>query len=176
MKFLISLVLSLLLCSAAHAQIYKTTDENGRVIFTDTPSDKAESVELRETNVAPSISGHSEGDAGALPKRPAIKAAQSAYELFITSPAPNTHLTPGDRSLTVSFEASRALKPGLRYQVLSNGEPLGRSGTETSITVNEIHRGEHQISVIVFDQNQAVLAESPPVTVFVQRAKVKQPN
>jgi hypothetical protein len=168
MKLLLSLTLCLCLASVAQAQIYKTTDENGKVIYTDTPSDKAETVDLRETNVAPSSKPISLPAPGAKPDA----RAEPPYRLFINSPAPETHLNPGDRNLNVSFEASRALAPGLRYQVLSNGEPVGASSTTTSISIPEISRGEHQIHVIVYDQNQRVLAESAPVTVYVHRAKV----
>lgn len=172
MKLLLSLTLSLALCTLAQAQIYKTTDENGKVIFTDTPTDKAEAVELRETNVAPG------SERIKLPAKGAPKDSPELppYQLYINSPAPETHLNPGDRNLTVSFEVNRKLEPGLRFQLLSNGEPIGSSSTGNSITVPEIYRGEHQISVIVYDQDQRVLAESSPVTVYVHRAQVPRPT
>ena len=51
-----ALLLSLLLISlAATAQIYKTTDEQGNVVFTDQPPEgvEREEVELQRTNTAP---------------------------------------------------------------------------------------------------------------------------
>lgn len=172
MKIFVSLLLSLFLCGAAQAQIYKTTDENGRVIYTDTPTDKTEQVQLKETNLAPGVNvrNHAETPSDGKPKG----MDKLPYELYITSPAPETHLNPGDRNLTVSFQVNRALEDGLRYQVLSNGEPAGSSSTEASITIPEIYRGEHQISVIIYDEYQEVLAESEPVTVYVHRAKAPQ--
>ena len=48
------LLLPLLLClsGAAFAQVYKSTDSEGNVTFSDTPSDGSEAVQVEEANVA----------------------------------------------------------------------------------------------------------------------------
>ncbi|UTA48478.1 DUF4124 domain-containing protein [Simiduia sp. 21SJ11W-1] len=171
MRLIACLLLSLSMCASAGAEVYKTTDEKGRVIYTDTPTDKTEKVELKETNVTPGFD--MSGESGNLhPKRRPKRDQAPAIELYIVSPAPETHLNPGDRDLTVSFETNRPLEQGMRYQVLSNGTPMGNSSTDTVITIPEIHRGEHQISVIIYNEDQEVLAESEPVPVYVHRARV----
>ena len=48
------LLFPLLLClgGTAFAQVYKSTDSEGNVTFSDTPSDGSEAVQVEETNVA----------------------------------------------------------------------------------------------------------------------------
>jgi len=50
MKFKLILVLTILLPCLAYSEIYKSVDENGRVIFTDKPTLEAEQIEV-DTNI-----------------------------------------------------------------------------------------------------------------------------
>lgn len=160
---LLTLALSLFAMSST-AQIYKTTDENGRIIYTDTPTDKAEQVKLKTTNTAPAVALPDQ------PEQPADNAVESRpYRLHITSPAPGTTLTPGEQSITISFLANQPLQPGLRFQLLDNGNPVGRSTTGNSVTLTEVERGEHNLSVIIYDPDDRILAESAPLPLYVHR-------
>ena len=163
---------ALLLALPVAAQVYKTTDENGKVIYSDRPSNKSEAVELRETNTAPAINTDR-------PEQASDKDATDMampYRVRITGPQSETHLPPGERNLTVSFEANQPLEAGLRFQLLSNGAPIGSSTTGNSITVPEIIRGEHQLTVIIYDQNDRILAESSPLTIYVHRTTAPKPQ
>ncbi|AFV00012.1 DUF4124 domain-containing protein [Simiduia agarivorans] len=163
--------LALLIALPASAQVYKTTDENGRVIYTDRPTERAEEVELRETNRAPAFDTPQRAD------NPTDNQAElPPYRVRITGPQPGTTLTPGERDLVVNFEANRPLTPGLRFQLLSNGSPLGRSTTGNSITVPEIERGEHRLTVIIYDQNDRILAESGAMSIYVHRTVAPKPS
>jgi len=51
MKFKVALVLIILLPCTVYSEIYKSVDENGRVIFTDKPSAKAEQIEVKVNSV-----------------------------------------------------------------------------------------------------------------------------
>lgn len=173
MKHLFAALIGITLCAAlpALAQVYKTTDEEGRVIYSDRPSDSAEQVELKPTNSAPPIDARQrpEPELDDLNKLP-------PYQVRITSPQPGTTLTPGERDLIIGFEANQPLQPGLRFQLLSNGSPLGRSTTGNSITVPEIERGEHSLTVIIYDQNDRVLAESGAMSIYVHRTVAPKPS
>lgn len=167
---LTTVCLAFMLALPAGAQVYKTTDENGRVTYTDRPSDRAEQVELRETNSAPAVNTP---DRSEVPNEATTELAP--YRVYITSPEPGTTLTPGERDLVVSYEANQALAPGLRFQLLSNGQPIGRSTTGNSIAVPEITRGEHALTVIIYDQNDRVLAESGALNIYVHRSIAPKP-
>ncbi|MDN3637402.1 DUF4124 domain-containing protein [Simiduia curdlanivorans] len=166
MKLLIAAAIALSMSAIAMAQVYKTTDENGRTVYTDRPSDDAESVEMREINTAPPIS--------ARPNTRQSKAEKPAldYRVHITSPENETYLTPGERNLTVAFMVNQPLVDGVRAQLLSNGSPVGSSTTGSSITLPEVERGEHQVSVIIYDSEDQILAESAPITVYSHRTTV----
>ena len=169
MKLLATALLALCLSGIAIAQVYKTTDENGRTVYTDRPSDGAENVEIRETNSSPPINMRPTS------KTPDVQNPSMDYRVRITSPANETHLTPGERDLTINFTVNQPLKNGVRAQLLSNGSPVGRSSTDTSITLFEVERGEHNISVIIYDQDDRILAESAPVTIYSHRTTAPKP-
>lgn len=156
----------LVLALPASAQVYKTVDENGRVTYTDRPSDKAEQVEIRDTNVAPPIQARpaltAEADQAAQAKAP-------AYQVRISSPAPDTHLTAEMRDLQVSLQANQPLAPGLHFLLLSNGNPIGGPTRNGNLTITEITRGEHRLVAVIENDQGDWLTESAPVTVYVHR-------
>lgn len=168
LKYCAALLFALGLATSALAQVYKTTDENGRVVFTDTPTKNAETVEIRETNTAPPI-------------KPVIRQnieqkAALNYQVRITGPTTETHLQPGERDLTIRFEANQPLARGLRFQVLSNGNPVAESTTGNSVLLPEIERGEHSFTVAIYDDRGYLLAESDPVVVYVHRTTKPKPK
>lgn len=172
MKIVIATLLALSLASTAFAQVYKTTDENGRTVYTDRPSDKAETVEMRETNTAPPVTVRPFDS----PTKAKSPADSIDYRVRITSPENETHLPPGERNLTIAFTTNQPLAGELRAQALSNGAPVGSSTTGSSVFVPEMERGEHQISIIIFDTNDNILAQSEPITVYVHRSTAPKPT
>jgi hypothetical protein len=64
--------LALLLSSSVWAEIYETTDSEGNKVFTDTPTEQAEVVELPDANIADSVEPRPRPQAEAAPAaRPA---------------------------------------------------------------------------------------------------------
>ncbi|BFM13124.1 hypothetical protein R50072_32770 [Simiduia litorea] len=170
MKLLVAAAIALGMSAIAMAQVYKTTDENGRTVYTDRPSEDAESVEMREINSAPPIKVRPNTNTDESPKQ------VLNYQVHITSPANETYLTPGERNLTVAFAVNQPLKDGVRAQLLSNGNPVGSSTTDSSITLGEVERGEHQVTVIIYNGDDEILAESAPIKIYAHRATAPKPK
>lgn len=164
----------LLLALPAGAQVYKTVDENGRVTYTDRPSEEAEQVDIRDTNVAPPVQARP--DLGREQRERAQQPQALPYEVRLSSPAPDTHLTAEQRDLHVSFAANQALAPGLHFLLLSNGSPIGGPTRDGNLTIPEIGRGEHRLVAVIADDYGDWLAESEPVTIYVHRPIAPPPK
>jgi hypothetical protein len=155
------------------AQIYKSTDQDGNVIFTDTPppdSPATQEVELQRTNTAPpppdlpqasTRSNESKSEAPPVPKA------------TITAPANDTTFPVG---LAGSFSVSAHVDPplgrgeGLRLTV--DGEPRGGPQASGFWDLNNVYRGTHTLIVEVVDADGAVLSSSEPIQVHVMRTSV----
>ena len=61
--------LALLLTNGAWAEIYETTDSEGNKVFTDTPTEQAEVVDLPEANIADSVKPTSRMEVESAPAR-----------------------------------------------------------------------------------------------------------
>lgn len=153
-----------------HAAIYKTTDAAGNVSYSDKPKPNASNVELPPINTTPAYQAPAPE-----PTRPP-QPNQPAYTLQITSPASGTQMLADQSDLEVSIELTPELRPGDLLQVLLDGEYWGSSSTDTPLQVNDIPRGEHQLSVAVINENGSVITTSTPITIINFHPSVNLPN
>lgn len=159
--------LLLSLCCFAVAQVYKTTDENGRVIYTNTPGDKkAEKVDISEPNTMEPVRPRAPLSGGQKPSAD----IPTSYEVTITAPANETHLNPGQWDLTVQVSTTPNLHSSHHIQITDNGAVINSEGT--SAIIANIVRGTHALRAEVLDGTGRVIGSSPVVTVYVHRPTV----
>lgn len=172
LRMLIGVLISLHCVAAAAADIYKTVDKQGRVIYTDKPSgdQPAEKVDLPPVNTLPPESRTNQ-------PRPTINkpAQQQPYDIQIVSPKNNATLTAEQRDLGIAIALDRPLEPNHWLLFFMNGELLEETRSN-SVFIEEITRGSHTIYVEVIDNKGASLGVSETVVVNVMRPIVKRPN
>jgi len=165
----------LLLPLAAQAQIYKTTDEKGNVIYTDRPpadGGASEKVELGTLNTAPPPPAAASPSPRAAPKRDEAV----SYSVTIVAPENETSLPmgPGD------FSVKAVLKPPLAesdlVQLYMDGKPEGEPQRSLSWSLTGVFHGAHDLKVVVVDASGEQLAASGPVRVYVNRPYVSHLN
>lgn len=160
---------------AATAQIYKTTDQNGNVVYTDKPpvtGDSAEKVKLNPINTS------------APPReviRPSTKevseeATAVSYSIDIVSPANETTVPmgPGNFLLSANIEPTPGAGETLQLQV--DGVPWGEPQTSASWALTNVFRGAHDLTVSVLDKKGAPLGTSSPIRVYVMRPSINNKN
>lgn len=168
------LLVALSLPLSSQADIYKTVDENGNVVFTDNPKgQKAQKIELRKTNTQQAIKAPAPPDHS---KKQPVSEQATPYQLSISSPSDGTYILPGQQTVTVSVELTPALAENHRLQATLNGQRFGSPATGNSIDLNNLYRGSHQLGVIVLDNRGEILARSLTVTIYVQRPSIKLPK
>ena len=190
MKISATYAAALLLCSlSCHAQIYKTTDKNGNVSYTDTPNDgiTKEKIELAPVNTTPGL----DLKAVATKKRQ-VDSTNIEYKLTITKPAEGSHLMADQRDLVVTTDLevvaqTTSIEPGAtlaaanearangKIEILLNGKVIPSDG-KGSATFKEIYRGEHTVEAQLRGLNGKILSQSAPTTFFVHRPIIRRPK
>lgn len=162
----------------APAQIYRTVDEQGNVVFTDTPppaGTESEEVELRQINTTPPPEPRP--DLAPQPEETAEeKPAAAEYGVAITVPANETTIPMGPGNFSVSGVVRPSLGSGHQVQLYMDGVPWGEPQTVPSWALTNVFRGAHDFTIAVVDSKGGHLAVSEPVRVYVLRPSVNFRN
>lgn len=162
---LLRLLTIALISTSASAEIYKQTDENGRTIYSDNPKGtRMEAVDLPAINSQPAIKPRP------APSKKSKSVSHVDYQIAINSPEDGTYIPPGQRELLVTFSVQPYLRNDHSFQAFLNGEPFGLPTRSNTIVLNELNRGEYQLSIAVVDNSGNTLGSSDAVTIYVQRA------
>ncbi|GAB3108213.1 DUF4124 domain-containing protein [Aestuariicella hydrocarbonica] len=154
----------------AAAEIYKSVDEHGNVIYTDNPkgNNKVNTVELPPVNTQPATPVY---------QRPTQQPSQSTeYQVTIHAPQDGAQIPTGQRDIPVSLNVSPQLKQGAYIQILLNGQVFGSDFHATQFTLQGVYRGEHHLQAVVISASGEELARSDSVTIYVHRASVARPQ
>jgi hypothetical protein len=159
-------------------EIYKTVDENGNVVYTDRkPSEDAEPVSLPELTVVDPVEL---GDASAAgtgqSNRSPSDGPASDFGLSIVSPQPEETVRNTAYRLEVDVATDRELPSGTSLVYLVDGEVKERTRA-LSTELQEVWRGEHQLSVELRSGDGEVLASAGPVTFYMhQPSRLRNPR
>ncbi|MES2673933.1 MAG: DUF4124 domain-containing protein [Pseudomonadota bacterium] len=156
----------LLFSHLASAEVYKTIDNQGRVVYTDRPPAKAKAVELPNINTLPQ-------DKFIPNVGPAFNAVVDAdtYQVDVITPASGYVLQVNERNLNVSVNLDKALQPGHVLAYFWDGYILQKTAA-MAITIVEPTRGEHKLHVDVMSKYGKHLGQSDAVSVVVSGPNV----
>lgn len=169
-------IAAILLAGAVFAQAYKWTDEEGVVQYSDRPHEGAEIVYLssqhtsRNQASAPRPAPQSSGRRTATPDPEEDNKPFSYDTLEITSPAPEETLWNIEGTLSLSLNVSPALQPGHRVRVYFDGAPHLMTGT--SLQLQEVYRGTHDLQAEILDEAGKLMIRSQPIHFYVQQTSV----
>ncbi|MFV8818765.1 DUF4124 domain-containing protein [Haliea sp. E17] len=155
----------------AQSQVYKTTDKDGNVVFTDQPpadDSISEKVDIPPVNTAP---------ATAITSRPPPAARTVQGEAIlptvkITAPENETTIPMGGGEFGVFASVSPPLDSGQSLQLRIDGKPWGDPQTGGAWQLSNVFRGAHDLTVELIDSDGEVLSTSPGVRVYVMRPSV----
>ncbi len=163
------LVLAALSAGAA-AQVYRTVDEHGNVIYSDRPQPGSEElkgvgVQTVENPPAPAVQ-----------RPPTPPQAQPYTDIVITAPESGATL----RDNTGNVQVSAALTPGLqsgfghRAQLYVDGVPHGEPGAGLAWTLSNVDRGSHTLRLAIVDPDGREVAASAATTFQLHRTIKKK--
>jgi len=168
------LVVSLMLCiCVSFAQIYKWTDAQGNVHFTDTPHEGAEQVKIPEsqTYTAPKL----KSPTGVADNEDKDSKPRTYTKVEITQPDNEATVRNNQGYVVVAVQLEPELTPGDNLQMVFDGSPLGEPQPELTFQLNGIYRGTHTIAIQVLNPSGEALATSNSVTFHMHRPRVGGP-
>jgi len=149
------------------ADVYKTVDEQGNIIFSDKPSPNSEMIEVQEPFIVPSLQDYQPGEEASIP-------TERYNEVVITGPKHDETYFRSEGDLVVSV----ALKPSLSrndFIVLYLDGKEYQSGRATSFSLPELDRGTHEVSIAIRDRAGTIIKKSEPVTFHMRQNTVQKP-
>jgi hypothetical protein len=160
------LIFTVIFSSAVHAALYKGLDDEGNVVYSDTPFDEAEKF------TPPQISVMDIPKAGAGEKSvEEEKPAEFKYMQFdIVSPADKQTIR-NEPELTVTL----SLKPGLNQEqgdtiwLLLDGKPLIKNSQKLTFNLGRIERGAHKLQGQIRDKAGKIIVRTRVSVVFMHQ-------
>lgn len=182
---------------AAEVTVFKSIDDDGTTLFTDTPSGETEQVTPTELTVVPSpVQASSEtplqsrlleplselenesddnyGDAEG-EVEPSDPQPTTVNSVRISNPVENeTLINPyGSVLVGITTGPEDGMPEGYTAQVMLNGKTVG-SSQGTLVAMPAPVRGTHTLKVVVLDSNGSVQATSQSVTVHVKQSFISR--
>ena len=163
---------ALALTGLANAQIYKSVDANGVVIFSDTPPNDSQ-TKVEQIKTPATVNAMQ-----ATPIAPAHSEERNGSEvgidrvISIVSPTDNATIPMGAGIFDVAVDATPELGEGESLELYLDGEKVGEAQTELSWTLTYVIRGAHTLEAKWVSEDGSILATSEPITVFVLRPSI----
>lgn len=166
----IFILLGILAAAGALAEAYTWTDENGVVHYSDRPQPGAEVVELEtSSSTRPQTGPRAATPTGNNEQAPAEEFSYESLE--IGSPAAEETLWNIGGTLSVTLNLTPALRSGHQVRVYFDGTPQTVQGT--SFTLQEVHRGVHNLQAEVIDETGQLMIRSRPSRFYVQQNSIQ---
>jgi uncharacterized protein DUF4124 len=144
MRLILISILVLYVSNLSAETVYKTVDEDGKVIFTDKPSEDSEEIKINDLET---IKNPNPGKFRPSEKQP--EEPEDYYNsLVITSPKDGEAIRSNIGNVSISLSLSPSLEGGHRIVILLDGKEVG---TGTGVSLQNVDRGTHTITANVID-------------------------
>lgn len=170
-KLVLFVSLMLTFCSS-FGQVYKWTDSQGVVHFSDKPHEGAVKLKIQDTQTfKPPVS-----QTGGEPTNKEEESTQGEDHKYtkieIVQPTNEATIRNNQGFVVVAVHLEPDLSPGDNLQMVFDGAPLGDPQPNLLFQLNGIYRGTHTMAVQVLNANGDVLGTSDPITIYMHRPRV----
>jgi hypothetical protein len=165
------LLILLLLAGSAHAEVYKSINADGEVVYSDTPTQGAEAVKLPDlpTYTPPAVTPSTSS------AKEVVETA--AYEDFVfVKPEDDATVRNNQGIINAELKLTPVLRRVHRIQFYLDGEAYGEPGKSTRTIMSNVDRGEHSLTASVLDADGDTLISADPVIVHLHRETIYNPN
>jgi hypothetical protein len=156
----------LLSANLAQAEIYKTYDKNGNVIFSDVPSADAQQLEAKPIATVPALP-RSVIDEKTKPKKDNKKSLPTSYKMTINGLASETILQKEQEPFNLGIQFEPALVKEHTLQVFLDGQDMGKNNLSPQISPSSLERGQHRLEFKVLDAKQNIM-QTQAIDFFIQ--------
>lgn len=158
------------------ADIYKTYDENGNVVYTDRPpTPDSKPISLRELSVvdAPDYSaaarspGQRTSDPGDGPNPNELRMMYRDFKLV--SPAPEQSIWGTGQVATIAWDAGQPLSEGMSVIFYLDDQAVTEPTRAATFSTEPLDRGQHSARVDLIGPDNRVIASAGPVTFYIRQ-------
>jgi hypothetical protein len=174
---LLAAILSIAACTAAAAAtVYKWTDEDGVVHYSDQPHENAQKVELKAPQTYSAPKTLAPAKSSAVGNGKASKPV-SAYQSCTVSEPLNDQVYMNTSTVTAGVSLMPTTRPGDQVVVTLDGQRVpGVPANGGQFTISPVDRGTHSIQLVVQDSQGRAVCQSPSVTFHIHQASLQAPN
>lgn len=169
MKF--ALYLLLFLTFTVHAAVYRSVDEFGNVVYSDTPVEGSEEIRLNvapgyETPVVPDLAPQVITE-----QEQTEELEEPNYQVTVVSPEHDQSIRDNAGTVTIEVHVQPELNQerGDLIQFQLDGQVVGQAQPSTSFTLTNIDRGSHIVVASVIDKTGKILKRSRSVLFHLHR-------
>jgi len=173
--FLLSVTLTMAL--PVSAQVYKSVDENGTVIYSDTPPAKdAKPVKLPPISIveAPDYpkAANVAADKAEEESGFSLRSLRRSYKDFaIVAPKQDESIFHPQGPVTAAWSTHYQLQPGMQVTMILDGKEQAPT-TAQIIPLGKLDRGEHRVQAVLTDAKQRNIASTATVTFYIHRPNI----
>lgn len=161
----------MLMICASYAQIFKWTDSQGIVHFSDTPHQGAQKVKIPEAqSFSPPVTPKNDVNDDLLAKK--ANEEHKYSKVAITQPLNESTIRNNQGYVVVAVELDPPLFEGDMVQIVFDGAPMGDPQEKLLFQLNGIYRGEHKIAAQVLNAAGEIITTSNSITIFMHRPRV----
>ena len=159
--------------SPIQAEIYKWTDSNGNVYFSDKPQPGAEEIVLPKVQT---YSTPKQVIEPTVPEQPTKIENVPYKKVDIVYPEDQSTIRNPQGAVSVRLELNPKLRKGDRLQLIFDGSPSGAPLPTTVFALQRMHRGSHTLAAEVIDSKGLVLNTSNTITIYMMPPRVGMGN
>ncbi|NJN51332.1 MAG: DUF4124 domain-containing protein [Gammaproteobacteria bacterium] len=174
MRHYLIATLAVLLTAPVCAEIFKSVDEFGNVVFSDLPPTKTS----EPVTVTPINSYEAPAQAAPAAAPPSAVAAMDAnyYQYFaVTDPAPDTAIRDNAGNVTISVGLSPALRGDHRLLLVLDGQATEVEAQDNQFILSNIDRGTHTAAARIVNRDGAEISRSTETSFHMLRAIAPRP-
>jgi len=163
----------LLLAGSAHAEIYKSINAAGEVVYSDTRTQGAETLKM------PALPTYTPPPATSSTTSKAKTVETAIYDDFVfLTPEDDATIRNNQGIINAELKLTPALRGKLnhRVQFYLDGEAYGEPGSSIRTVMSDVERGMHSLTASVLDANGESLISTDPVIVHLHRESIFNPN
>ena len=151
------------------ADVYRTVDEYGNIMFTDNPDGKAEKIEVETTSTYSPVAIPQEQIEPELEQQEEFPVPN--YRVTIVSPAQNESFWSNDGTVNVSVDVQPELSAERGDMLIFklDGQDVGEPQSSPNLTLSNLDRGSHIIVASIIDNTGNVLKTSKSTLFHLQR-------
>jgi len=176
-RLAVTIVFSVIGWSAA-AEIYKTVDANGNVVFTDiAPIERSGQAPAQEVNVPP-INSYEPPPSAQSPNGSAPASSVPSYysDLEVISPTEDETIRDNAGNVQIQVAISPPLRADHRLLLVLDGTPTDVEAVNGVFELSNVDRGIHTAGARAVDRQGNVLIESNPATFNLMRVSIDGPT